>query len=52
VKIAITPSQESELPPWPVQEIAVVNQSFDVAAEVDQMLKLRFQARLPKDKTQ
>ena len=47
VKIEITPSPESGLAAWPVQEIAVADASSDVAAEVDKMLELAYQARFP-----
>jgi hypothetical protein len=46
VKIEITPPADSGAPPWPVQEIAVTDASSDVAAEVDAMLELGYQARL------
>jgi hypothetical protein len=47
VRIEITPPPESGLPKWPVQEIAVADASFDVAAEVDRLLELTWQDRLP-----
>jgi len=47
VKIQITPPPESGLPPWPIQEIAVADASCDVAADVDKMLELAYQARFP-----
>jgi hypothetical protein len=46
VKIEITPPADSGAPPWPVQEIAITDASSDVAAEVDAMLELGYQARL------
>jgi hypothetical protein len=47
VKIEITPPPDSGLPTWPLQEIAVADASFDVAAEVDKVLELAYQARFP-----
>ena len=44
VKIDIVPPPESGLTAWPVEEIAVTEAPFDVAAEVDKMLELGFQA--------
>jgi hypothetical protein len=46
VRIETTPPLESGMPKWPVQEIAVVNASFDVAAEVDRLLELAWQDHL------
>lgn len=43
VSIEATPPPESGLPKWPVQEIAVADASFDVAAEVDRLLELAWQ---------
>ena len=51
VKIEVTPPPESGLPAWPIQEIAVADTSFDVAAEVDKMLELAYQTRQPGRKT-
>ncbi len=46
VRIEITPPPESGLPKWPVQEIAVADVSFDVAAEIDRLLELAWQDQL------
>jgi hypothetical protein len=46
VKIEIVPPLQSGLTAWPVEEVAVADASFDVAAEVDKMLELGFQARV------
>jgi hypothetical protein len=50
VKIEITPPADSGLPKWPIQEIAVADAAFDVAAEVDKTLELAFQAAFPNKK--
>lgn len=47
VKIEVTPQRESGLPAWPIQEIAVTDTSFDVAAEVGEMLELAYQSHQP-----
>jgi hypothetical protein len=47
VKIEMTPPPESGLPALPLQEIAVADASFDVAAEVDKILELAWQDRFP-----
>jgi hypothetical protein len=47
LRIETTPPAESGLPKWPVQEIAVADASFDVAAEVDRLLELAWQEHLP-----
>ena len=46
VKIELTPPAKSGLPKWPVDEIAVADDSADVAAEVDELLESGYQARL------
>jgi hypothetical protein len=51
VQVAITPSPQSGLPPWPIQEFAVVDTSSDVAAELEKMLELSYQDRLLQPKT-
>jgi hypothetical protein len=50
IKIEITPPADSGLPKWPIQEIAVADAAFDVAAEVDKTLELAFQAAFPHKK--
>lgn len=47
VKIEITPSAESGLPPWPIDEVAVADTPVDVAAAVDRLLEAAYQSRLP-----
>lgn len=49
VKIEMAPPPGSGLGTWPVQEIAVADESFDVAAEVDKMLELAYRDRFPKE---
>ena len=51
VKIEMTPPPESGLPALPLQEIAVADASFDVAAEVDKMLELAWQNRFPEKRS-
>ena len=46
MKIELTPPAKSGLPKWPVNEIAVADDSADVAAEVDELLESGYQARL------
>jgi hypothetical protein len=46
VKIELTPSAKSGLPKWPVYEIAVADESVNVAAEVDKLLESGYRARL------
>jgi hypothetical protein len=46
VKVELTPPAHSGLPPWPVDEIAVADESFDVAAELETLLELGYQSRL------
>ncbi len=46
VKIELTPPAKSGLPKWPVDEIAVADDSVDVATEVDKLLESGFQARV------
>jgi|HubBroStandDraft_5_1064220.scaffolds.fasta_scaffold165152_2 hypothetical protein len=43
VKIEVTPPTGSGLSAWPIQEIAVADTSFDVAAEVNKILELAWQ---------
>lgn len=50
VKIEMTPPPESGLPALPLQEIAVADASFDVAAEVDKMLERAWQDRFRKER--
>jgi len=47
VKIKMTPPPESGLPALPLQEIAVADASFDVAAEVGKMLEFAWENRFP-----
>jgi hypothetical protein len=47
VRIDITPPSKSGLPKWPIQELAVADGSFDVAGDVDRLLELAWQDRLP-----
>ena len=51
VKIEVTPPPESGVPAWPIQEIAVEDTAFDVAAAVDKMLELAYQTHQPERKT-
>lgn len=46
VKIELTPPTGAGLPAWSVDEIAIANASVDVAAEVDRLLEIGYQARL------
>jgi hypothetical protein len=46
LKIELTPPPDAGLPPLRVEEIAVADASFNVAAEVDKMLERAYQARL------
>jgi hypothetical protein len=46
VKIELTPPAKSGLPKWPVDEIAVADESVDVAVEVDKLLESGYQERL------
>lgn len=43
VRIEMTPTSEFGLPEWPVQEIAVADESFDIAAEVDKKLEIAYE---------
>jgi hypothetical protein len=52
VKIELTPPTSAGLPTWSVDEIEIADASVDVAAEVDKLLKLGFQARLQHAKVQ
>jgi hypothetical protein len=52
VKIELTPPTASGLSTWPVDEIALVDASVDVAAEVDKLLEVGYQARLLDAKVQ
>lgn len=47
VQIGITPPSKSGFPTWPVQEFAMVDASFDIAAKVYKLLGLGLQARFP-----
>ncbi len=51
VKIEITPLPGSGLRTWPLKEIAVADESFDIAAEVDRMLELTYQDRFPEEQS-
>ena len=44
VKLEIAPPPDSGLPDWPIHEIAAVDASFDVAAEVDCLLEAALEA--------
>ena len=46
VKIELTPPAHSGLPPWPLDEIAVADESVDVAAELEALLELGYPSRL------
>ena len=46
VKIELTPPEHSGLPPWPLDEIAVADESVDVAAELETLLEIGYQNRL------
>jgi hypothetical protein len=46
VKIELTPPADSGLPSWPLDEIAVADESVDVASELEALLELGFQSRL------
>jgi hypothetical protein len=46
MKIEITPPPESGLPKLPIQEVAVADESSDVAGDVDRLLELAWQDRL------
>jgi hypothetical protein len=46
VKIELTPPTSAGLPTWSVDEIEIADASVDVAAEVDKLLELGYQARL------
>jgi hypothetical protein len=52
VKIELTPPTSTGLPTWSVDEIEIVDASFDVAAEVDKLLEFGYQARLQDGKVQ
>ncbi len=52
VKIEITPPLESGLPPWPIHEIAVVDASANVAAEVDRLLEAGLRVSVVEGKNQ
>ncbi len=47
LKIELTPQPGSELPAWPLQEIALADASCDAAADIDKLLELAYQARFP-----
>lgn len=47
LKIEFTPPPESELPAWPLREIALADASCDAAADIDTLLELAYQARFP-----
>jgi hypothetical protein len=40
------------LPSWPIEEVNVTDAAFDVAAEVDKMLELGYQARFSESKAE
>lgn len=46
IKIEITPPVVSGLPKLPIQEVAVADESSDVAGDVDRLLELAWQDRL------
>jgi hypothetical protein len=50
VRIEMTPPSESGLPEWPVQEITVADEYFDIAAEVDKRLEMAYETFFPKGK--
>jgi uncharacterized protein involved in high-affinity Fe2+ transport len=52
VKIKLTPPTGAELPAWSVDEVAIADASVDVAAEVDKLLEIGYQARLQQAKVQ
>jgi len=52
VKIEMAPPSESGLPSWPIEEVNVTDAAFDVAAEVDKMLELGYQARFSESKAE
>lgn len=52
VKIELTPPTSAGLPTWSVDEIEIADASVDVAAEVDKLLEIGYQARLQDAKVQ
>ena len=46
LKLEITPPPDSGLPDWPIHEIAAVDASYDVAAEVDRLLEAALEESL------